>query len=175
MTTTHPHDAVELTAVWDQHCYAEFVLRDADAALATMVDQPSVWCLPVGTGGAGRAAVRRFYAEEFIPSIPTDIDAETISRTIGGDRLVEEAIASFVHDREMPWFLPGVAATGRRLEIPTITVITFAGAKIAGERLWWDHAAVLDQLGLLPPGVRASGAARAASLLRGAAGVTADE
>lgn len=147
-----PVATVDLVAVWEQHTHAEFVLRDPEAALATMVDEPSVSCLPVATGGTGRAAVRRFYTEDFIPAIPDDIASEVISRTVGDDRVVEEALYTFTHDREMPWFLPGLAATGTRLEVPVVGVIEFVDGKVAAERLWWDHAGVLRQLGLLPAG-----------------------
>ena len=34
------------SAIWQEHTYAEFVLKDADAALATMVDDPYVLCIP---------------------------------------------------------------------------------------------------------------------------------
>ena len=43
-----------MLAVWQQHTHAEFVLKDADAALATMTANPYVLCIPSGTGGAGR-------------------------------------------------------------------------------------------------------------------------
>jgi carboxymethylenebutenolidase len=144
-----PVAAGDLLEIWERHVHAEFVLRDPDAALATMTDEPSVSCLSAGTGGAGRAAVRRFYAEQFIPTIPADFTAGTVSRTVGGTRLVEESVATFTHDVAMPWFLPGVAATGRRLEVPTVAVVEFSGGRVAAERLYWDQAGVLRQLDLL--------------------------
>jgi hypothetical protein len=33
-------DQQPLLAAWQQHTYAEFVLKDADAALATMTESP---------------------------------------------------------------------------------------------------------------------------------------
>ena len=59
-----------LSLVWQEHTHAEFVLKDADAALATMVEEPYVLCIPSGTGGAGRAEVRDYYARQFLPRIP---------------------------------------------------------------------------------------------------------
>jgi carboxymethylenebutenolidase len=140
----------DLVEIWDRHVHAEFVLRDPDATLATMTDEPSVSCLPAGTGGAGRSEVYRFYAEQFIPTIPADFTAGTVSRTVGHNRLVEESVATFTHDRTMPWFLPGIAPTGRRLEVPTTAVVEFTGGRVAAERLYWDQAGVLRQLDLLP-------------------------
>src|SRR5258705_4055429 len=37
---------------WQQHTHAEFALKDAEAALATMTANPYVLCIPAGTGGA---------------------------------------------------------------------------------------------------------------------------
>ena len=53
------------------------------------------------------------------------------------------------HDREVPWILPGVAATGAWIEIPLVAVVRFTEGKIAHEHLWWDQASVLTQVGLL--------------------------
>ena len=39
MNNLTPHQQTML-ATWQQHTYAEFVLRDADAALATMTEDP---------------------------------------------------------------------------------------------------------------------------------------
>jgi hypothetical protein len=59
-----PDNAVD----WQQHTQAEFALKDADAALATMTASPYVLFIPTGTGGTGREAVRDFYANHFLPS-----------------------------------------------------------------------------------------------------------
>ncbi|MEW2436992.1 hypothetical protein AB0952_23045 [Streptomyces caniferus] len=40
--------------------------------------------------------------------------------------------------------------TTRRVEIPLIAVVSFEGALICGEHIYWDQAAVLGQTGLLP-------------------------
>src|ERR1700737_990205 len=79
-----------LSAVWQEHTHAEFVLKDADAALATMVEDPYVLCIPSGTGGMGRAEVRDFYARQFLPRIPPDLELNPLSQVFGGERLVEE-------------------------------------------------------------------------------------
>jgi carboxymethylenebutenolidase len=51
----------------------------------------------------------------------------------------------------MDWLAPGVEPTGRRLEIAKVVVVEFRGGKIAAERIYWDQASVLVQLGLLDP------------------------
>ena len=45
--------------------------------------------------------------------------------------------------------LPGIAPTGRRVEIATVAVITFRDGKLYNEHIYWDQASVLVQLGLL--------------------------
>ena len=52
----------------------------------------------------------------------------------------------------MDWFLPGVAPTGRRIEVPTVVVIEFQDDRIASEHIYWDQASVLVQIGLLDAG-----------------------
>lgn len=129
-----------------------------------MTDDPYVLNLPTLVGGYGRAGVRRFYVEDFLPALPGD--PTSISRTIGTDRLVDEMVLTVAHDVEMPWFLPGIAPTGRRLEVAMLGVIGFRDGLVASEHLWWDQASVLAQLDLLPPGVPVLGAEIAAALLR---------
>jgi carboxymethylenebutenolidase len=58
-------------------------------------------------------------------------------------------IFKFTHDTEMDWMLPGVPPTGRRVEVPLIVVVQVAGEEIVCERIYWDQASVLVQLGLI--------------------------
>jgi carboxymethylenebutenolidase len=51
----------------------------------------------------------------------------------------------------MPWILPGVPPTGRRVELAVVAVIEFRDGKIASEHIYWDQASVLVQVGLLDP------------------------
>lgn len=141
--------ASDMERIWDEHTSNEFEFRDVDATMATMVAEPYVIHLPTLIGGRGHADVRRFYAEEFIPEEPPDLAIERVSRTVGQDRLVDEMIVTMTHDREVPWILPGLAGTGKRIEVGIVGVVRFADGLIAHEHLWWDQASVLVQLGLL--------------------------
>jgi hypothetical protein len=105
-----------MLATWQQHTYAEFVLKDADAALATMTENPYVLLIGSGIMRVGRAAVREFYADKFLPNIPPDFEITTLSQTFGDDRIVEEMAVRFTHTIDMDWFLPGVRPTGRKAE-----------------------------------------------------------
>jgi hypothetical protein len=90
-------DQQTMLATWQQHAYAEFVLKDADAALATMTENPYVLLIGSGVVRVGRAALREFYADKFLPNIPPDFEITTLSQTFGDDRLVEEMAVRFTH------------------------------------------------------------------------------
>jgi carboxymethylenebutenolidase len=135
--------------VFDQHVGAEFVEKDIDATMDTMVEEPYVWHVPALTGASGRDAVRRFYTTALIGCTPADAMLRPIARTVSEDRVIDEFVLEFTHDCEMPFMLPGVAPTGRRVRIPTVVVMGFEGGKVAYEHIYWDQASVLVQIGLL--------------------------
>jgi carboxymethylenebutenolidase len=144
-----PLNEAELIAAWEQHTKDEFVTRDVESTLETMVEDAYVNHIPVLTGGSGKAALRRFYGTDFIPSMPPDTTLTPISRTVGTDQLVDEMIFSFTHTKEMPWMLPGIPPTNRRVDIPLVAIVKFRDGKLAHEHIYWDQASVLKQIGLL--------------------------
>src|SRR5204862_6369456 len=85
-------------------------------------------------------------------TVPAGAGISSVSLAIGAEQIAEEVVLSLTHDREMPWLLPGVAPTGRRVEIPQLAVVAMRDSKIAHEHIWWDQASVLAQVGLLDPG-----------------------
>jgi carboxymethylenebutenolidase len=141
-----------LQALWEEHVRYEFETHSTEDALATMVEDAYVNDIPVMTGGVGKAAVGEFYSKYFIPQIPLDFELVPISRTIGTDQLVDEMVAKFTHTIPMDWMLPGVAPTGKRVEVPVVAIIRFRDGKLAHEHIYWDQASVLAQLGLLDLG-----------------------
>jgi carboxymethylenebutenolidase len=58
---------------------------------------------------------------------------------------------TFTHTTEIDWMLPGIAPTGRKVEIPLVAIVRFRDGKVAHEHIYWDQASVLVQLGLLDP------------------------
>ena len=142
-----PH--LDLSALWDQHCYHEFVTRDVDATMATMVAAPYVNHVPTMTGGVGQRELARFYRHHFIPTTPADTKLIPISRTIGADRVVDEMLFCFTHDIEIDWMLPGLRPSGKYVEIPLVAIICFRGGKLYNEHIYWDQASVLVQIGAL--------------------------
>jgi len=139
----------DLLTLWEEHTKHEFATRDVESTLDTMVEDAYVNHIPVLTGGYGKAALRDFYSQRFIPCMPPDTTLTPISRTVGTDQLVDEMIFSFTHTHEMPWMLPGVPPTGKRVEIPLVAIVHFRDGKLAHEHIYWDQASVLKQIGLL--------------------------
>jgi carboxymethylenebutenolidase len=139
----------DLGAVFDAHMSAEFELRDADRAMETMTDAPSLTHVPVITGARGKEALRGFYRDHFVGKWPSDLSVERISRTTTETMVIDEFIVRFTHDIVMDAILPGVAPTGRCVELPHVAVVGFENGKIAFERIYWDQGSMLVQLGLL--------------------------
>jgi carboxymethylenebutenolidase len=138
---------LKLERLWDGHRDALLTQRDLTAAMEPLAAGASVQHLPAGTGAVGRPAVQRFYAEEFLPSLPADLGLARISRTVDRFRLVDELTVSFTHDRELPWLLPGVPPTHQRAEVLAIAVVSFERGQIRGQRILWDYATLATQLG----------------------------
>ncbi len=141
----------DLEALWDSHTRFEFETQDPEATLETMVENNYVNHVPTMTGGRGKEALRKFYAEFFIPAVPPDLEMKVISRTVGKDQLVDEIYTAFTHTLEIPWLLPGVPPTGKRVEMVVVAIVSFSGDKIVHEHIHWDQASVLVQVGLLDP------------------------
>ena len=143
--------AKDLGAVFDAHVKAEFVDMDVTATMATMTPEPYLTHVPTLTGGTGR--VERFYRDHFVGHWPDDVQVKSVSRTVGQNRVVDELIVSFTHDREMRVFLPGVTPTGRKVVLPHVVVMGFDESdRVAYEHIYWDQASLLVQVGLLDPG-----------------------
>ena len=94
---------------------------------------------------------RGFYKHHFIPKTPQDTTLIPISRTVGEGILVDEMLFCFTHDIEVDWMLPGIAPTGKRVEIPLVAIVKFRGDKLYNEHIYWDQASVLVQVGALDP------------------------
>jgi carboxymethylenebutenolidase len=146
-TTEEQH----LIDLWERHMSCEFAERDAAATVATMSAENYVNHVPIMTGGRGREEMLEFYGRHFIPKMPADTEITPVCRTVGQGRVVDEMIFKFTHDTEMDWMLPGIPPTGRRVEVPLLVVVQLGRDEVICERIYWDQASVLVQLGLLDP------------------------
>jgi carboxymethylenebutenolidase len=134
---------------------AVFDAGDVAAALELLTDDCALTNVPVGSGGTGTDELRH-YLEDVAAHRPADLSFRRVSRTVDQRRLAEESMVTFTHDRELPWLLPGVAPTGRQVEVLAISVVSVrhrsrAGRTttlIAGHRTLWDQVGLLNQLRL---------------------------
>ena len=139
----------KLKEVWEEHMKCEFATKSVDDTMATMIEGGHINHVPTMTGGQGLKAIRDFYTRFFIPKMPPDTKTTPISRTIGETQIVDEMIFEFTHTVPMDWMLPGIAPTGKRVEVALVAIIGFRKGKVSHEHIYWDQASVLVQLGLL--------------------------
>ena len=141
----------QMVALFERHVGAELE-GDLDTTMATMGDQPHLNHVPTRAGGFGRESVHAFYRDHLVGKFfPPDVKMEGISRTVGEASVVEEIYISFTHTTVVDWLLPGVAPTGRPVELVVAVVVGFKDGKVSHEHIYWDQASVLVQVGLLDP------------------------
>ncbi len=141
--------AQDLIRLWEEHVRGEFIDKDEELSLATMTEDASVLHIPSQSGATGKAALKPYYRDMFIPSIPDQWQHTTTKRVVTEDTLVEEATVRLVHTRQMDWFLPGLPPTRKPIEVGLVIVVEYRAGKMAAERIYWDQAAVLRQIGRL--------------------------
>jgi steroid delta-isomerase-like uncharacterized protein len=92
---------------------------------------------------AGRNGVRLYY-EQLIAALP-DLEIKILQEHVTDDNVLLEVLIFGTHLG--PW--RGLPATGRRVEVPLCGVYTFDdNDRLAGERIYYDRATVLRQLGV---------------------------
>ncbi len=156
----------EMVDLFQRHVGAELE-GDLETTMATMTDNPHLNHVPVMAGGVGREGVRHFYTNHLVGKFfPPDVEMKTISRTVGSSQIVEEIYISFTHTTPIDWLLPGVAPTGKPVEMAVAVIVGFKDGKISHEHIYWDQAGILAQVGLLDPkGLPVCGAESARKVL----------
>ncbi|KAF2715583.1 hypothetical protein K504DRAFT_469751 [Pleomassaria siparia CBS 279.74] len=144
---------VDLERVWEDNVEQKYHGKDANKILNTYCNTPTPFVnfTPTMTGGIGTTELSRFYTSYFMPSSPRSFHMRLLSRTIGVDRIVDELYMQFKHTTQMPWILPGIPPTNQKVEIVVISIVGMRAGKIWHERVYWDQASVLFQVGLLDP------------------------
>ncbi|KAI1800782.1 hypothetical protein F4811DRAFT_537179 [Daldinia bambusicola] len=144
---------VDLERVLEQNVESKFYNRHLQQAISTYSTHknPHVTYVPTLTGAIGSEELQRFYSEFFIDKNPQSLKLTLLSRTIGADRVVDELHVAFKHTQDMPWILPGVPPTNKKVEILVVSIVTLRGGKLYHEHVYWDQASVLVQVGLLDP------------------------
>jgi carboxymethylenebutenolidase len=149
MTQTLSPAQQKMLAAYEFHTGAEFATRRTADAMASMVADPYVALLPALTGGNGAAEVEDFYEHHFIFNMPPDMELVPVTRIVGAEHIVEESVFRFTHTVELDWMLPGIAPTGRRVEVAVVSIVKMEENRLAHEHIYWDQASVLAQLGLI--------------------------
>jgi steroid delta-isomerase-like uncharacterized protein len=91
----------------------------------------------------GTNGVRRFY-ERLLEALP-DLEIDVRHRHVTDEAILVEVIIRGTHLGR--W--RGLPATGRRVEFPLCGIYTFeADDRLAGEKIYYDRATVLRQLGV---------------------------
>jgi steroid delta-isomerase-like uncharacterized protein len=107
---------------------------------------------PYGEHHAGRREVRLYY-ERLMRALP-DLRIEIHRRHVTDEVVILECVIGGTHLGE--W--RGLPATGRRVRFPLCAVYTFDGDRLAGEKIYYDRATVLRQVGVFhEPETRAGG------------------
>jgi steroid delta-isomerase-like uncharacterized protein len=126
----------------DRHVELEN-LHDLDAVMETFGAQPSYDDEPWDEHFRGHDGVRAYY-EQLMRAVP-DLHIEPQHRHAADDVVVLECTITGTH--EGSWH--GLPATGRRITLPLCGIYTFdREAKLAGERIYYDRADVLHQVGV---------------------------
>jgi len=130
------------TALVEQHVGLENA-HDLDGVLGTFGDAAHYDDEAWGEHYSGLNGVREFYSQ-LLKALP-DLDIKVVRRHVTEESIVLEVL---IRGTQLgPW--RGLPATGRKVEIPLCGVYTFDEQdRLAGERIYYDRASVLRQLGV---------------------------
>jgi steroid delta-isomerase-like uncharacterized protein len=116
--------------------------HDLEAIMATYATSAHYDDEPYDEHHAGNQQVRQYYAR-LMHALP-DLRIEVERRHASEEAVVVECIISGTHLGT--W--RGLPATGRKVRFPLCAVYTFDGDRLAGERIYYDRATVLRQVGV---------------------------
>lgn len=144
MSTTPPTEATAAArlALVREHVSYENT-HDLEAILGTFGESARYDDEPSGEHHEGVSAVRTYYAGlmESVPDLYIDVQREHVA----SDSVILEVVIRGTHAGT--W--RGLPATNRMLAIPLCGVFTFhQNNRLSGERIYYDRATVLRQLGV---------------------------
>jgi steroid delta-isomerase-like uncharacterized protein len=126
--------------------------HDLDGVLATFGEAAHYDDESWGESYHGRNGVREFY-QQLMTALP-DLEIEVRKQHVAEEAILVEVLIRGTHLGD--W--KGLPATGRRVEFPLCGVYTFdADDRLAGERIYYDRATVLRQLGVFHEPISALG------------------
>src|ERR1700692_2968621 len=127
-------------AVVKAHIDAETVQHDVAAALATF-HHPRYEVPAMGAAGDGGDAVHGLLTQ-LLGAFPDFWLEQTTVHHADNAVIVE---CRFGGTHRGPW--AGIAATGNRMEVQAACIFVFEGDRLVCEKVYFDHATVLRQLG----------------------------
>ena len=117
--------------------------HDLDGIAATFGDSAQYDDEAWGDHCRGREGVRAYY-NDLIKALP-DLVIDVKRRHVTDENVILEVVISGTHLGD--W--RGLPGTGRRVEFPLCALYSFdKQGKLAGEKVYYDRAAVLRQVGL---------------------------
>lgn len=118
-------------------------LHDLEGILKTFGDAVAYEDMAWGSEYPGADGIRSYYEQLLEASSDLRIDIE--QEHMSGDTVVLEVVIRGTHTGD--WY--GLPSTGHRFEFPLCAVYTFdENDRLAGERIYYDRATVLNQLGV---------------------------
>ena len=143
MATLMPLDSQSRRlATVEEHVRCENA-HDLDGVIRTFGETAHYDDEPWNMQYEGREQVREFYGQ-LMAALP-DLGIEVVRRHVAEETVILEVI---IRGTQLgAW--RGLPATGRRVEVPLCGVYTFSpDDRLAGERIYYDRALVLRQLGV---------------------------
>ena len=122
--------------------------RDLDAMLTSVSPDVRI-TLPGGQLISGREEMRAHEQQEW-EGFP---DARVEVRQVIDQDSTAVAEFTWAATNTGPLHLPDgstIPATGKRIELPCVTVVEFKDGLVAAERNYWDQMEAFQQMGLLP-------------------------
>ena len=139
-TATTDNSRARRMAIVNAHIEAETVTHDVAAALATF-HHPRYEVPAMGAVVDGGDAVHRLLTQ-LLGAFP-DFWLERTAVYHADDAVIVECRFGGTH--RGPW--AGIAATGNRMEVESACIFVFEGDHLVCEKVYFDHATVLRQLG----------------------------
>jgi steroid delta-isomerase-like uncharacterized protein len=131
----------QMRRVHEEHLAAE-ARGDIDAAVATYHDNCYYHSVGLGVRFEGKAAVKMQYQATFT-AFP-DAEGTQEDELYGDDVLMDRG--TFNATMTGPFL--GIAPTGRRLSLPFARVVPFQDGLMEAEILYFDFAALCEQIGI---------------------------
>jgi steroid delta-isomerase-like uncharacterized protein len=128
----------DYVAAWNAH--------DMERVLSFCTDDIVYEDVPIEKAWRGKKEAKDFVSSTFT-NFP-DFKIEVKASFGAGDGGAGEWVMSGTFANSS---IPGVPATGKSFSIPGASVIEFREGKINRESMYWNMAAFLQQVGLMPP------------------------